>query len=206
MTFFEPSVWGRVAGLMKRANRATGDLAIFVENGEAELRDIRTFAPYEEMGLDGMARMIVPVDSLLDGAPDPDPAKVILGGRTRFTVPGDYGDLTVDGCAAWATFDEAVRAARTTIERLPYPTLTPKEGDIVEDGVLVVYTNACVALRTEWRDAPQGAALGCDTEILRWLVTRDRVILAPVGRNVSNEQIAAANVLGDRERGRKRWA
>lgn len=205
MTTFEPRVWGRVAGLLRRANRSAGELAIFVEDGKAELRN-RRFEPYEERGFDGMQRLIVPVDSLLDEGPDTDPAKVILAGRTRFTVPGAYGDLEIDNCSAWATFEEAVRAARTTIDRFAYPTVKPGPGDIVEDGVKVIYSTACVALRTEWRDAPHGVALGSDTEILRWHVTRERVILAPVGHNVSDEQIAAAEVLGDRERGRHGWA
>lgn len=213
-----PSVWGRVGGLLKRANRVPG-LVIRVSDGEASLWfDERSGdRPYEEAGLGGPAEVggkarMKPVSwdvskIVGDGAgEDDDPARVILAGCTRFTVPGDYGDREIGGVSEWATFEEAVVAARSTVGRHAYPGLTPRDGDTVEDGVVVTYSNSCVALRQAWRDAPQGVALGSDAEVVRWTVTRDRVILHPVGWGLTGADVMAAQALGERECRGHGWA
>lgn len=198
MSALKPKTWGRVEGLLRRANRIAG-LVIYVNDGVAELwhNERSGDKPYEERGF---GRLEVDVSSIVsDAVPDPDPLKVMLEGRTRFTVPSSYGDASVDGKSEWASFEEAVAAARSTIKRTAYPTLAPREGDDVEDGVVVVYVNACVALRARWCEAPQGDVGGStDSELLRWKVTRSHVILSPLGHGVPAAGIKAAEALGGR--------
>lgn len=194
MSALKPKTWGAVEGLLRRANRI--GLVIRVDGGDAELWHTERDGdkPYEERAMGG--RWQVDVSSIVGDAPDPDAAKVILAGSTRFTVPTWYGDAEIDGKREWATFDEAVAAARSTITRFEYPGQTPDHH----------YSKSCVALRTEWRDAPQDVGLGSDSELLRWTVTRSRVIVCPLGRGLTAEQVAAAEALPDSKARKAGWA
>jgi hypothetical protein len=102
----------------------------------------------------------------------------------RFTVPSSYGDASIDGRTWWPTFEEAVAACRSKIERFPYPGQAPKsEFDIVEDGVLVTYSRGTVALRAAVNYAPfDGLSSGTDRELMRWEVTPNVVVLVPEGQ------------------------
>lgn len=186
MSALKPKTWAAVEGLLRRANRI--GLVIRVDGGDAELWHAERDGdkPYEERAMGG--RWQVDVSSIVGDAPDPDAAKVILAGSTRFTVPSWYGDAEIDGKREWATFDEAVAAARSTITRFDH------------------YSTSCVALRTEWRDAPQDVGLGSDSELLRWTVTRSRVIVCPLGRGLTAEQVAAAEALPDSKARKAGWA
>lgn len=188
MSALKPKTWAAVEGLLRRANRIAG-LVIYVNEGTAELwHGERTGDKvYEEPAL---GPLTVDVSSIVGDAPDPDPLKVLLAGRTRFTVPTWYGDASVDGKNEWATFEEAVDAARSTIERFDYPGQTPDH----------VWSTSCVALRARWSDAAGGST---DSELLRWTVTRSRVILSPLSHGVTAKGVAAAEALYDAEEG---WA
>lgn len=197
----EPNTWGRLRGLLKRAAGKPG-LCIYVQayktpaGAEGHTADLwwderNGDEPYVEPG----GAVSVDVSSLIDDVPDPDPVRVMLAGCVRFTVPGNYGDVEVGGAREWATFEEAVAAARSTIKRFDYPGQDPDH----------VYSAAAVALRSEWRWAPQdGPGLGADSELLRWTVTRSRVILHPAGHGLSHEQVAAGEALDNA--GARGWA
>lgn len=195
MPAITPSTWGRVEGLLRRANRIAG-LVIYVNEGTAELwfGERSGDKPYEEPAL---GPLTADVSSIVGDAPDPDPAKVMVAGSVRFTVPSWYGDASIGGEGSWATFEEAVAAARSTIELFEYPGQTPDHR----------YSTAMVALRAEWRNAPQdGVSLGSDAELLRWRVTRSRVILEPLGHGATDAQVAAAEALDDSKARRAGWA
>lgn len=117
---------------------------------------------------------------------------VVLGGRrnlagvdralgVRFTVPSHYGDACTDGRWDWPTFEEAVTAARSTIETLDYGRAGRRD------------SRAFVALRQGSRyAAPTSAGSGVDEELLRWEVFRDRVVLQPPGRGLTDAESDAA--------------
>lgn len=84
---------------------------------------------------------------------------MLLTEPVRFTVPSHYADARIGDRVSWASFAEAVTAARSTIQRFEYPGQTPDHS----------FSRAFVALR-------QSNTM-IDGELLRWEVFADRVEL-----------------------------
>jgi hypothetical protein len=109
--------------------------------------------------------------------------------RIYWTVPGNYSPGP-----EFATFEEAVAAAREKQQRIDIPQIESEPR----------WSRACVALRQSCRYAPIGTASGNDSEILRWEVYPDRVALVPKGQGgLSTEQ---AQEVINAKAGSKGWA
>lgn len=95
----------------------------------------------------------------------PIEAMVNVVRRVYWTVCGTYSKGE-----EFETFEAAVEAAREKIETFDYPSGSRD-------------SRAFVALRQDARYAPQAtASSGCDCELLRWEVFRDRVVQTPSGK------------------------
>lgn len=105
----------------------------------------------------------------------------------RFTVPSHYGDATIEGRCWWPTFEEAVAAARSKIERFDWGG----------------FSRAFVALRASYDEAPRNISTGADCELMRWEVTPTMVVLDEEGVGFTDELREAAEALPVPEAG---WA
>lgn len=189
---------GRVVGLLLRLHRRWPGARLRLNGPQLEVVEIDRRGA-ETVVAEGAGPLSYYVGDLLEDPQYayPDRVRVMCPDGVRFVVPGNYSPETeIDGRCSWESFEEAVAAARSTIERFTYPGSTPTANSIVEDGVVVTYSRACVDLRATCRYAPGGGpSLDSDSVLMRWSVTPDRVILYPAGRGLTVEQERAASLV-----------
>lgn len=97
--------------------------------------------------------------------------KVVAEQGVRYTIPGAGYEVEVDGKRKWDVFEDAIAAARTTIQTFDYRAT----GGGLKD------SRVFVELRQYSRNAPAKYGVGTDEPLLRWEVFQDLVVLVPEG-------------------------
>lgn len=202
MAQLQPRLYGQILGMLRRLAHDNGDAIVVNDDGVACLVNL---VPYlESTGRIGAARVDYTegpttfrydIEPILDGngVVHPDPVYVVntfardlfdtSRGQDeqepglRFVVAGDYTESeTIDGRDWWATFDEAVAAARST--------QVPISHNVFE------VSRACVDLRMSATYAPPGTSSGIDTILARWEVFPDRVVITGTEYSLAPHQVA----------------